>query len=163
AGVVTARRVTGPAADAGTVGARAQARTAPPPLWTGRQLIRLLGLQAVAATLLVLAWLNASDRLRLEQQLGALNLGAAGVVVAGLANAAWLVAGRRRVNDAIVELTSAPPPAQPAPAAPPVAGTWVTVPGTGRRRHRPDCPLVAGKATGPAPTAAPVCGVCGRE
>jgi len=118
---------------------------------------------AIGAACLALASADGSRGLTVAHQVDPLNLGIAGLMAVGLANAVWLTSGRRRVAVRRRRLTrllderfgEVPAPATEAPDDPVVALVG------GQRYHRPACPLVAGK---PAvrvskPERLP-CGVC---
>lgn len=63
--------------------------------WTGPQAAILLALNAVGALAIVGAWVWSSGRTLLDDQIPATALAVAGLVVAGLANIGWLLAGRK--------------------------------------------------------------------
>jgi hypothetical protein len=119
---------------------------------------------AIALACLLLAWLDGSRSLTVAQQVDPLNLGVAGVIVAGAANAIWLGGGRRRValrRERLRRLLAGRCGEPQAAARPESGGAVVGLPG-GQRYHRPGCALVRGK-----PVEATVrdgrlpCGVCG--
>jgi RNase P/RNase MRP subunit p29 len=118
---------------------------------------------AIALACLLLAWLDGSRSLTVAQQMDPLNLGIAGVIVAGAANTIWLGGGRRRValrRERLRRLVAGQCGEPQTAARPEAAGSVVGLPG-GRRYHRPGCALVRGK-----PVAATgrdgrlPCGVC---
>lgn len=63
-----------------------------------RAVTAALTAELVAVALLVAAWYGASGRVRVEDQLAWAALAAGGLVLAGAANAAFLVAARRRLR-----------------------------------------------------------------
>jgi hypothetical protein len=117
-----------------------------------------------ALGLITVAWWGASAGVRVGQQLGWAAVAVSGLLVAGTANAGFLVAARRTlrqrsrrfVPDA---LDNVAPTAEAAsrPCYTPVAGPGMT------RYHRPSCPIVRGKVVRPATRSAETrmpCGIC---
>ena len=120
--------------------------TTPGP-WPARGLVILVGSNAVAAVMLVVAWAGAADTPALRDQLGWLNLAVLAGVLSAATDASWLLAGRRAVGqrrrrllpDVIDSIRSSA-------TATVSVGVWLWVPGT-RRAHRAGCSLAAGKGT----------------
>lgn len=141
--------------------------------WGDREVIRLGVASAVGLVAIGVSWFGTSGSADTGHQALWLNIGVAGLVIAALSNAGWLLHGRRQVGRRRAELIAL----QPAPAesrAEAAAGRpvlpleetltmpldGVRVPGQ-RVVHRPDCPLVAGKAAEPVNAGeGPPCGVC---
>jgi hypothetical protein len=109
----------------------------------------------IAVSLAVAGWAGASGEVLVSRQLPWAALAGAAVVVAGAANAGWLLTGRRAVAErqasalgrafpAVVRLFPSERPSA-APGDEPVAGPGMT------RYHRPTCLLAAGKDVAPAP------------
>jgi hypothetical protein len=97
-----------------------------------------------------------------ERQLAWLNLAIVGSAVAAVAQAGWLLQGRRALRrsrrDVLGALASAAPVGvAPAPASAPTE--LVTVVGA-VRLHRPTCVLVRGKVLSAAGSPGPRCEVC---
>jgi hypothetical protein len=90
-------------------------------------------------------------------------LAVAAALISAAGNGIWLAVLRRVANGrrqlVFARLASPADPAMAGPAGP--AGGFVMVSGL-TMRHRPDCPLVAGKAVVPATPDAHPCGWCSR-
>jgi hypothetical protein len=119
---------------------------------------------AAALGLITVAWWGASAGVRVGQQLGWAAVAVSGLLVAGTANAGFLLAARRTlrqrsrqfVPDAVNNVA---PTAEDTsrPCDTPVASPSMT------RYHRPSCPLVRGKEVHPATRsveARMACGIC---
>lgn len=133
---------------------------------TGTPLLVAVGANVVAALVVAGSWLAAAGRVRVVDQLTWLSVGSLAVLVAAAADAALVVALRRRVGARVTDLRSwAAPPSPGADGrgslvvAPPASVVWVVVEG-GRLAHEPTCALAAGKPVHPAPVDAPACPVC---
>jgi hypothetical protein len=104
----------------------------------------LLTLNAVGVALLVTGWYMAGGRLLLHDQVPGANVAIAGIIVAGVGNAVWLLTGRRAVGmrrnvvGAAVEERYRSRPRRTAV----VATTLVAAKGM-TRYHCPDCVFVA--------------------
>jgi hypothetical protein len=137
---------------------------------------------AVGAACILGNWWRAAGSSDLRADLSSAGLAIAGVVVAGLANALWLLAARgaiarrrRRLSTRVADwaaplaapaLRVAGSAASPAEAGPPsLASDLIAVDGA-TLYHRPDCPLVVRKRTAVAQATAHEanglrpCGVC---
>jgi hypothetical protein len=126
--------------------------------WSSEQVVRTL-VATVAGLLMILASAFEANRTtQLSEGLAWLNLGIAGLVVASVGNATWLLAGRESVSFARAALI---PNADSviAVVAPLLADRTVSAPsdtdrfvgGDGLARyHRPGCPFVAGRSNGAA-------------
>jgi hypothetical protein len=68
------------------------------PLWRRSDAVGLLVGDAVAVTLLAVAWWGTSRAVTADRQDGWFSLGVAGLVVAGIAHGLWLLAGRTAVS-----------------------------------------------------------------
>lgn len=117
----------------------------------GGGLGRIQALTTVAgAALIGFGWWGASGSARPAGQLNWLSVAAAGMVLAAIGHGLFLVDAQRRVTVRRLAVVGrsprGAPEALPAPAcaAPPEVRVAVA---RGRRYHRPDCHLVAGKAT----------------
>jgi hypothetical protein len=88
----------------------------------------------------------------------------AAALISAAGNGIWLAVLRRVANGrrqlVFARLAAQAEPAMAGGAGP--AGEFVMVSGL-RLRHRPDCPLVAGKAVVPATADAQPCGWCSHE
>jgi hypothetical protein len=131
--------------------------------WRLQHLLLLYAALAVAALVMLASWFGASGTTKLSTQIVWLNVGAAGVVLAGTAIALWLMVGRRAVGlrvQGLIGRLAAPPVEARRDSARLVAGPRMT------RYHREDCPLVQGKRVRPASAAQHQragrlpCGVC---
>lgn len=149
------------------------------PIWGPRRLAVAFVGNSVGLTVIVTAWWATSGARSVPHQLAWLNVGVAGLILAGLSDLFWLGEGRRVLRR---ERISAFPPAVPLTptglpatvvpmkagarsATPGSDGQLVTVAGT-LRYHRPGCVLVRGKAvtvsagTGPSQGSLRACEVC---
>ena len=136
--------------------------------WTGEDVLRWAATTAFAAAVCVVAWYLAGRDARFASQVGPANLAVAGLVIAGYAQAAWLLRGRRAVGLRSRRLLVVQPgkgarlPAnrQSGDGARLVAGPRLVY------FHRPDCALTEGRRWPAAPAAEHVaqgrspCGVC---
>jgi hypothetical protein len=123
-----------------------------PRLWGIRAALVVVAGNAVALLLIAAGWLAVSGARSLPDQQNSINVGLAGVMVAGAANAVWLGAGRRSVRslrdavlpgpEAVGKVLGRETPGTIA-AVPP--GELVTGPGM-IRYHRPGCAMARGKA-----------------
>ena len=122
--------------------------------WPLAELIRVYALNAAAMVALLAAWWAAAGTVRNTSQVTAVAVAVTAVVFSGSGNAVWLMVGRRAVGmrrtelrarlEALVQvLEDEGPIAYPEPALP--TRSLVTLP-KATRYHRPECPLVAGKA-----------------
>jgi hypothetical protein len=118
--------------------------------WSTEHLTRLLAANAVGLAVIGTGAYQAAGGGVVRTQLTWLELSVIGLLVAGTANALWLLRGRQAVTLARVEVLSTrqrallfPRLATATSAAP---GALVWVPGT-TRAHRAGCSLVAGKPT----------------
>jgi hypothetical protein len=119
----------------------------------GGSLGRIQALTTVlGAALISLAWWGASGSGHPGGQLNWLSVAAGGMVLAALGHALFLLDAHRRVT--MLRLaTLVPATARPVASIPPVpppgglTATSLVAVAKGRRYHRPDCHLVAGKAT----------------
>ncbi len=66
--------------------------------WRLGDAMSLLTLNAVGVALLVTGWFMAGGRLLLHDQVPGANVAIAGIIVAGVGNAVWLLSGRRAVG-----------------------------------------------------------------
>lgn len=118
--------------------------SAPGP-WPPRAPVAMVGANALAALLLVIACVGAADTAALRDQIGWLNLAVVGGVAGAATNASWLLAGRRAIGQRRRRLLlDVVDPVCPAGTAAPIADAWRWVPGT-HRAHRDGCQLAAGK------------------
>jgi len=95
----------------------------------------------------LIGWWGASGTGRASHQTGWMAAAVVGVLILGMGNALWLLAGRRAVGSRRAQLLDRLE-AVPAEAEVDASSdaTLVAVPGTARR-HRATCPLVRGKRT----------------
>jgi hypothetical protein len=134
--------------------------------WTLGQVRVVLALGLLGAALIVVAYLGSADEAHLEDQLGWVNLGVVGLLVAGVGAGALLLAGRRAVGLRRLRLLHDPAPraVQASPTSDRVP-LLVWLPGSSLV-HRPECQLVRGKdvdeldATGILQLALRPCEVC---
>jgi hypothetical protein len=130
--------------------------------WRTREARWVAAAGAVCLILLAVCWYQAAGEGRTGEQMPWLDVGAAAValywVLAGriVARARRRVAARREVQFAALARATV---TGPAVSDVPSAGL-VVAPGMARA-HRPECPLVSGKPTAPAPGDAETCGICG--
>lgn len=149
----------------------------PSPPWRAGETHVVLLAAAVALVLLAVCWFQASGSGEPSDQLPWLNFAAAGVLTYWALAGRTVARARRRVAQrratAFAALTT---PTWGGTSGGTSDGTsadtadlrdeavegaaLVSAPGM-TRAHRPHCPLVAGKPTGPARAGAPLCGVCG--
>ena len=121
---------------------------------------------AIGVVCLGLAWADGSRGLAAADQTDSLNVGVAGVIVVGVANAIWLLSGRRRValrrrRLACLLATPCGVPSASSPVPESRSGDLLLGVAGGRLSHRPGCPLLAGRATVPAGGKEQrPCGVC---
>jgi hypothetical protein len=124
--------------------------------WSSEHFTFLLVANALAVVLIAAGWYQASGALAFRTQLSWLELCIVGLLIAGAANALWLLRGRQAVALGRMQVLSARQRAELFPLAAPVvslatapapmAAMWVA--GT-VRYHRPDCVLVVGKDARP--------------
>ena len=112
--------------------------------WRLGDAMSVLTLNAVGIALVITGWYLAGGRLLLHDQVPGANVAIAGIIVAGVGNAVWLLTGRRAVGmrrnlvGAAVEERYRSRPRRTAA----VATTLVAAKGMSRY-HRPDCVFVA--------------------
>jgi hypothetical protein len=117
--------------------------------WRIGDLVLLYLVNLAGLILILVAWFEASGDLTIRAQIPWVNVGVAGIIVAGAGNLLWLLTGRRAVGELRRRLTVRLPGAGSAASsvrAQPDMELGVFVAGTGMTRyHRPDCPFVEGK------------------
>lgn len=122
----------------------------PRPLWLPGDVVLLYALSVLGAALLVAsAWATtAADDV--STRIAWINLGVAGLIVAGTGNAFWLMAGRRAVGERRARLLAVPPVDQEKSSVVPSTDmhpdSGLAAVAGGRRFHRSHCALVVGKA-----------------
>ena len=122
----------------------------PPPLWLAGDVVLLYALSVLGAALvLASAWATtAADDV--STRIAWINLGVAGLLVAGTGNAFWLMAGRRAVGERRARLLAVPQVDTEVSVALPSADTepdsGLAAVAGGGRFHRKHCALVVGKA-----------------
>ncbi|MGH9036538.1 MAG: hypothetical protein ACRD0O_12315 [Acidimicrobiia bacterium] len=130
----------------------------------------MLGADLAALAGLVLAWWGASGEADVAQQGGWLALATAVVAASVLVNATGFAVVRqclRRTTRTWAERAQRCLPGPAEPARPGPSHGWLSVEGRTRYLHRPECPLVAGKAVRSLPVESEPrngdepCGVCG--
>jgi hypothetical protein len=118
--------------------------------WTTAQLRLFTGLTIAALLLLAMSVESARTTSALSHQVVPLNLAVVSAIIAGLADALWLVQGRRaviaRTRQLLIETRSSSDERRAPLASMTSEPIWVAV-AAGSRAHRPGCLLVAGKAT----------------
>jgi hypothetical protein len=146
------------------------AKSAPIP-WTESDVLRLCTTSAVVLIGIVTSWYGGSGSASTGTQALWFNIGIAGLVIASLGNALWLLRGRgaiglRRAKLVSLEVSQGPA-VETESASASVADDTLTMPlgvvrTEGMRHlHRPDCPMVRGKTVEPAdPGDGVPCGVC---
>lgn len=129
----------------------------------GANLIGLIGL--------LVAWFGGSGTVDVGSQLAWLRLGIAAVVVAGVGNAQWILAGMRAIGQRRREVLTRAPRAALRPAVAVVgsqagsADELVSGPQM-TRYHRPECPAATGRRVEAAPLESHLdesrrpCGIC---
>src|SRR5258706_12078602 len=128
--------------------------TSPEPvrLWRPIDLASVTIGNATGLLVILAAWTGAGHEVVTDRQIGWVDLGIAGLVIIAVANAGWLLAGRR----ACWRLRHSLLPAErglPWPASPAVAAPGAATPTTPRFVaseamtwfHAPDCRMAAGK------------------
>jgi hypothetical protein len=124
------------------------------PVWRRIDATTLGIANAGGLILIVVGWLKASGEVRVAPQLPWVSWAAVGLILAGVGNSAWLLAGRRAVGlrrAALLPERSAPaqvvvePMVRPQDGNAPLLATPDMV-----RYHRADCLLLAGKPAEPA-------------
>ena len=123
-----------------------------PRVWGPRPALVVVVGNAVALLLITAGWLAVSGARSLPDQQNSINVGLAGILVAGAANALWLGVGRRSVRTLRDEVLPGPGAGRQAfggEASQGIAvvdsGQLVTGPGM-TRYHRPSCTMAHGKA-----------------
>ena len=118
-----------------------------PPLWVPGDVVLLYGLNILCVALLLgSAWATTAAE-DLSARVAWVNLGVLGLLVAGVGNTFWLLAGRRAVGRRRTRLLAAPDPdvvAAPTDAHQPAPVQLVAL-GAASRFHRDGCALVVGK------------------
>lgn len=148
--------------------------------WTPEQFLRLLSVGGITLTALLVSWFGASGTALPGRTALFTVVGIGGVIVLGLTNAMWLLAGRRAIGErraqVLSQIQALLPGGHPAEAAaadgtalltPAVASgdRFVAVAGA-TRFHRPHCQLALGKELDEASAASHAaagripCGVC---
>ncbi|HVY10866.1 MAG TPA: hypothetical protein VHB18_12065 [Mycobacteriales bacterium] len=118
--------------------------------WTAPLLSRLIAFNVIGFVFIAVSWYQVSGELTVRDELAWFNVGVVGLIVSGIGNGYWLLAGRSHVGRA--RMMVLPPRATPLRGDwddrlaedlenRPVAGVAMT------RYHRPTCPMVAGKET----------------
>ena len=119
--------------------------------WRRGDVVRVVIAHVAGAAAVLAGWYGSSGRLLPGPQIGWLTFASVGAIVSGLANAGWLVIGRRTVaarqarvissySDAVARQRARPTSRRCAPPPTHV----VAVPGRSLY-HRPDCALVASR------------------
>ena len=112
--------------------------------WRLGDAMSLATLNAVGIALVLTGWLMAGGRLLLHDQVPGANVAIAGIIVAGVGNAVWLLTGRRAVGlrrnvvGAAIEQRYRSRPRRAAAATPNLVAAKAMT-----RYHRPDCVFVA--------------------
>ena len=127
--------------------------------WSVQDLTRLAGGYAFAFVVIGIAWFGASDQVAWnDAQVLWVNVGGAGLILAALSSAIWILYGRRMVGRKRLLLLAlleerqqlvASTRRKPAPAFSadePLAGVALVTGNGMSKYHRASCPLVAGKA-----------------
>lgn len=125
-------------------------------LWTSADLAVTAFLVAVGLVLWFLGWYSASDKLVEGDQVAALNVSAAGILLAGAGLVSWFLNGRRSIRSrrrvlierrrAQLRPTQASAVAAPPTSLAPRSSSPVLVAGPNLTRyHRADCPLAAAR------------------
>jgi hypothetical protein len=128
--------------------------TSSPVPWRPADATRLVLVDIVGGSAVVVGWLGTAQTSALSRQLTWVTVAVVGLVIAGTGNALWLLAGRRNVGlrlRAALDEHVTGPAAVPVPGvvAHPAARALVAVP-RGSRYHRPACVLARGKEHQPA-------------
>lgn len=125
------------------------------PLWSSRHLLVVAGMNAVGGMLIAIGWYQGSGQAHVDEMLGWLNVGIAGLIVIGAANALHVLRGRRTVGQLREVLLAQVPRLAPGPGRTPEispegddATAVAVVAAEGMSHfHRPACPLAGGKTT----------------
>ena len=125
--------------------------------WSAEHMVLLWMADMVALALLMICWWEVASTGILRTQLTWIELGMAGLVIAGAANALWLLRGRQSVALASAMLLQESVLADldvvgQGTGDGTAAGATVHVPG-GSRFHRPGCAFVADRVARPMPRA----------
>jgi hypothetical protein len=119
--------------------------------WRLPDLLLLYLANLAGLLLIVTAWFEASGATSQDTQILWLDVGTAGVIVAGAGNVLWLLSGRRQVGELRRALTPAlfarvaQPDSRPEATAAKVDPGLLVTGADMTRYHRADCLLVAGK------------------
>jgi hypothetical protein len=119
-------------------------------LWDGRDLVNLVIADSLSILLIVVSWYQTSATPRVRDELAWLNLGIAGLVLGGVANALWFLRGRQAVGIARalmlpdVERWEAGRPGE-VTAAPLARAALVAGPGMSRY-HLTSCPFTVDRS-----------------
>ncbi len=112
--------------------------------WRLGDAMSLVTLNAVGIALLVTGWFMAGGRLLFHDQVSGANVAIAGIIVAGVGNAVWLLTGRRAVGLRRNVVGVAIEQRYRNRQRPTAAATPKLVAAKGMTRyHRPDCVFVA--------------------
>jgi len=118
------------------------------PLWSGRSRTLVAGLSGTGLALMAVGWLRVSGGSSVDTQIAWLDVGVAGLLLSGLANALWLLRGRRsvvRLRVALLPADFGVAPFDGAVEAVPFERRELVAAASMTRYHRPDCLLVVGK------------------
>ena len=136
------------------------------PLWRRRDAVGWLVAEVVAVVLLVVAWWGTSRTVEVDRQDGWFGLGMAGLVVAGVGNGLWLLAGRAAVSRRARSVIACDQASRAERVVDGYAPTRLVGGASLAHYHRPDCRLAAGRPVDAADRAGHErlgrrpCGVC---
>lgn len=122
--------------------------SAPTSPWRVSDVMSLVAALLVGAVAILVGWIGVSGEPAPARQTGWMNVGIAGLVIAGVGTAVWLMTARRAIGQRrrqlLADVATGAGPAGPDSTIVTRPETLVALPGM-TRYHRSSCELVAGK------------------